>query len=75
MTPGTDERADDESDWRFSLDEVGDDESTGGGGNVAGSVVEREPLEPQQIDLTNAAFFLLGSLGTILFIGLALLGL
>lgn len=76
----TDKSPDKETEWRFSLDDLGgegepagDDSSTGG--NVAGSVSTRESLEPQQIDPTNAVFFLIGSLGTVLFIVLALTGL
>lgn len=61
--------------WRFSVEEVpesadGDDE-----GNIAGTLMRDEPLEPETIDTENAVFFLLGSLGTILFIVLAILGL
>jgi len=75
--------ADDEDEWRFSVEEVGEDAADGeptdepdtDGGNVAGSLVDEGPLEPESITLENAVFFLIGSLGTILFVVLALTGL
>lgn len=61
--------------WEFSIDEVGDEE-TGDerSGNVTGSIRNRGPLEPGDIDLENAVFFLVGSLGTVLFVVLAVAG-
>ncbi|MFB6095840.1 MAG: hypothetical protein ABEJ74_00440 [Haloferacaceae archaeon] len=45
---------DDDEEWQFSLDEVGEDATT--------DVVERAPLEPESISLENVAFVLLGVL-------------
>jgi hypothetical protein len=71
----------DEDEWRFSVDEVGDEPADGDeteqteGGNVAGSLADEGPLEPESISLENAVFFLVGALGTVLFIVLAITGL
>jgi hypothetical protein len=71
----------DDDEWRFSVDEVGEETAEDNeseereGGNVAGSVVHEESLEPGPITLENAVFFLVGALGTILFIVLAIVGL
>jgi len=69
------ERAErDEQEWQFPLDELGDgdaDES----GNVAGTLATRQPVEPGDIDLENALFFLVGAVGTVLFVVLAVAGL
>lgn len=63
--------------WRFSVTDVSDPEDKNGDdeGNVAGPLMRNEPLEPGAIDPENALFFLLGSLGTILFVVLAVSGL
>lgn len=70
------ETVDDEEEWRFSIGELDDaDDGDETGGNVAGSLMQDEPLESGDINPENAFFFLLGSLGTIVFIVLAVLGL
>lgn len=75
------ENPDDESEqeeWRFSVDEVGEtteSQEETEDGNVAGTLVHEQPLEPESISLENAVFFLVGALGTILFIVLAVSGL
>lgn len=64
--------------WRYSVAEVGDSpdaEEADEEGNVAGILMRNEPLERESIDAENALFFLLGSLGTIAFIVLAIGGL
>jgi len=63
--------------WRFSVTDVSEPEDEDGDeeGNVAGILMRNEPLEPGSIDSENAFFFLLGSLGTILFVVLAVTGL
>lgn len=48
----------DDDEWRFSLDEVGED----AGGAEGPEMVERDPLEPESISLENVAFVLLGVL-------------
>lgn len=50
----------DEPDWRFGLDEVGDDAEP-----------RRDPIEPESVDLENAVFVLLGVVGTVALIGAA----
>lgn len=45
-----DERDDDESPWRFALDEVGDDAEK----------PESEVIEPERLELEHVAFVLLG---------------
>lgn len=69
--PEADQADDDE--WRFSVSELDDEDDSEG--NVAGSLMRDEPLEPGDIDPENAFFFLVGSLGTIVFIVMALQGL
>jgi len=65
-------RAEGEEDaWRYSVEEVGD-EAADDEGNVAGILMRNEPLEAEAIDPENAVFFLLGSLGTVAFVVLAL---
>ncbi len=44
-----------EDEWRFSLDDVGED-------GVTGSFGPAESIEPQEIDRENAVFVLLGVL-------------
>ena len=61
--------------WRFSVEEVPESANEDDEGNIAGTLMRDEPLEPETIDTENAVFFLLGSLGTILFVVLAILGL
>lgn len=63
-TNGTDrdETATEEREWRFSLEDLEDEEPEG---NVAGSLERAEPLEPQEIDLENAVFVLAGVLLTL----------
>ena len=50
--------AEDTSDWQFEVDEVGEEAATAGGG--------REPIEPEAVDLENAAFVAAGVVGTVL---------
>lgn len=45
----------DGDEWRFSLEEVGEEAE-------GAEPVEREPLDPESIDLENAVFVLLGVL-------------
>jgi hypothetical protein len=77
-TPDSDGTGDDEE-WRFSVEEVGEDDTDADqvedSGNVAGSLVEEGQLEPESISLESAVFFLVGALGTILFVVLAIAGL
>lgn len=60
--------------WQFPVEEVPESADEDGESNVAGTLMRDEPLEPETIDIENAVFFLLGSLGTILFVVLAILG-
>jgi hypothetical protein len=68
MAAGPENREDTDDEWRFSLEEIesiqANDEQTAGeqGGNVAGSLIQREPLEAGDIDLENAVFVALGVL-------------
>lgn len=73
---------DDGNEWRFDLDEVGEDaedddglfgggqsQSEGGDGNVVGLDPESsgsEQIEPGDVDLENALFVLLGAVVTVL---------
>lgn len=51
---------DGDDEWRFSLEDLeADDED---GGNVAGSFVPDEEIEPESISLENAVFVVLGAL-------------
>lgn len=60
MQDTSDEQSpDDDSEWRFSLDDVGED-------NGAAEPVERPPMEPGSPSLENALFVLIGVLGTLL---------
>ena len=49
----------DERQWRFGVDEVGEDAD---GEGVAGSWAPSTAIEPERIDPENAAFVLLGVL-------------
>lgn len=60
-TDGVD-TASEEREWRFSLEDLEDEDPEG---NVAGSLERAEPLEPQEIDLENAVFVLAGVLLTL----------
>ncbi len=56
--------AEDEDEWRFSLEDL-EAESPAGedpdeGGNVAGDFLPDDSLEPGEIDLENAIFVALG---------------
>ncbi|PSQ46408.1 hypothetical protein BRD19_12435 [Halobacteriales archaeon SW_7_65_23] len=64
--------AGDEGEWRYTVEEVGGTDEADEEGNVAGILMRNEPLEAESIDLENALFFLLGSLGAIAFVVLAL---
>ena len=78
--------ADDEGGWKFELDDLPEDEGDesaradegeaedGEEGNVAGSMVLDQPLEPGSPSMENTAFVLLGALCTVLFF-MAVLGL
>ncbi|WP_424019896.1 DUF7312 domain-containing protein [Halorientalis pallida] len=76
--------ADDESGWKFELEDLPEDESDGAAGadsgedeageagdgdegNVAGSMVLDQPLEPGSPSMENTVFVLLGALCTVLF--------
>ena len=75
---GADAAEPEADEWRYSVAEVGDSpdaEKADEEGNVAGVLMRNEPLEREPIDAENALFFLLGSLGTIAFIVLAIGGL
>ena len=75
---GADAAEPETDEWRYSVAEVGDSpdaEEADEEGNVAGVLMRNEPLEREPIDAENALFFLLGSLGTIAFIVLAIGGL
>ena len=75
---GADAAEPEAEEWRYSVAEVGDSpdaEEADEEGNVAGVLMRNEPLERESIDPENALFFLLGSLGTIAFIVLAIGGL
>jgi hypothetical protein len=75
---GADAAESEADEWRYSVAEVGDSpdaEEADEEGNVAGVLMRNEPLERESIDAENALFFLLGSLGTIAFIVLAIGGL
>jgi len=64
-----------DEEWRYSVSEVGKAEDEDGEeGNVAGLLMRNQPLEPGDISPENAFFFLVGSLGTIAFIVLAVMG-
>ena len=56
----------------YTVEEVGGTDEADEEGNVAGILMRNEPLEAESIDLENALFFLLGSLGAIAFVVLAL---
>jgi hypothetical protein len=69
--------ADDEGGWKFELEDLPDedapDEGTADGeaagdeeGNVAGSMVVDQPLEPGSPSMENTVFVLLGALCTVL---------
>lgn len=68
------EGAAEESQWRFSLEDIdamqGDDE----GGNVAGSLDHEQPLEPGEISRENALFVVLGVLLVVVFIAAVIVG-
>ena len=56
--------AEDEDEWRYSLEDLEDDQPAGegsrNGGNVAGDFLPDQALEPGEIDLENAVFVALG---------------
>ncbi|AQL42180.1 hypothetical protein BV210_05395 [Halorientalis sp. IM1011] len=68
------EADDEDGGWKFELEDLpgeddpeGDaDDGEGEEGNVAGSMVLEEPLEPGSPSLENTAFVLLGALCTVL---------
>jgi hypothetical protein len=53
---------DSDGEWRFSLEDLEDDEATDAGRES----VERPPLEPERVSAENALFVLVGVVGTIL---------
>jgi hypothetical protein len=59
QSPSDDQSVDNDSEWRFGLDEVGEE---------AESTDEQElpPLEPGDPSLENAMFVLIGIVGTLL---------
>ncbi|PAU83925.1 hypothetical protein CK500_05680 [Halorubrum salipaludis] len=64
--PGGDDEGDDESQWRFAVDDVGPD-----GVTEDTHTPEDEPIEPGSIDPENAVFVALGVVLTlgVLFVG------
>jgi hypothetical protein len=82
--------ADDEGGWKFELEDLPEEDGDGSArtdegededededgeeGNVAGSMVLDQPLEPGSPSMENTAFVLLGALCTVLFF-MAILGL
>ena len=58
----TDPDAEDDDQWRFSLDDLEDEESTEGEGNVAGSLATEEDIEAGDVGLENAVFVVVGVL-------------
>lgn len=84
MAAGSDNEGSDE--WRFSLDEVGEETEqaeaeeddateTEDEGNIAGEFIPRGPLEPGEIDLENAVFVVLGAVLVVGLIVAAIFGL
>ncbi|SEO43172.1 hypothetical protein SAMN04487948_102394 [Halogranum amylolyticum] len=59
QSPSDDRSADDDTEWQFGLDEVGEDAETT-------DEPELPPLEPGDPSLENAMFVLLGVVGTLL---------
>jgi len=69
----TQDETEDDDEWRFSLEDLPDsdegdetpaEQATAGdseNSNVAGTLERRQPLEPGDIDLENAAFVALGA--------------
>jgi hypothetical protein len=64
-----------DQEWQFPVAELGDKAEEEQSGNVAGTLATREPVVPGDIDPENALFFLVGAVGTILFVVLAVGGL
>ncbi|WP_224269943.1 DUF7312 domain-containing protein [Haloprofundus salinisoli] len=71
------ETDDGESEWRFGIDDVGEDADTSDGEDADASDGESEtrdetrelpPLEPESPSLENSFFVLVGVLGTLVFI-------
>ncbi|MEZ3143114.1 hypothetical protein [Halobaculum sp. MBLA0143] len=56
--------AEDTGDWQFEVDEVGEESATAGGA--------AESIEPETVDLENAAFVAAGVVGTVLVFLIAL---
>ena len=52
---------DGDDEWRYSLADLEDEEPSDDSGNVAGSFMPEEELEPGDVDLENAVFVLLGA--------------
>jgi hypothetical protein len=63
--------SDDDSEWRFGLDEVGPEavedgsDETEPGGSVAGGTERAMPVEPGSVDLESVVFVLLGVAATL----------
>lgn len=52
--------AEDEGQWRFSLDDLEGDDQAEGEGNVAGSLAPEEDIEAGDVNLENAFFVAAG---------------
>jgi uncharacterized protein involved in exopolysaccharide biosynthesis len=69
---------DDGEEWRFSLEDLEEDETGENGdseesnGNVAGTLRPDRPVEPGRINAENAFFVLVGALVAGLFVGAVL---
>lgn len=60
----------DDGEWRFSLEDIEESQSDEDeAGNVAGTLSRRAPVEPEDIDVENAFFVLVGVLIAGLFVG------
>ncbi|WP_224332551.1 DUF7312 domain-containing protein [Haloprofundus halobius] len=63
------ETGDDESEWRFGIDDVGEDaEESEAENGTQPEKRELPPLEPESPSLENSLFVLVGVLGTLVFI-------
>ncbi|MXR51693.1 hypothetical protein GRX03_08770 [Halovenus sp. WSH3] len=76
--PGEIDDDDSDDEWRFSVEDVSAEETTGesdgSGGNIAGTLDRNQPLEPGEIDPENAVFVVLGVLIVVVLIAAAILG-
>jgi len=67
-----------EEQWRFSLEEIDERQEAAAaedtGGNVAGSLARRQPLEPGDVNRENALFVTLGVLLIVVLIAAVIFG-